>query len=131
MRLSSVAKDGTCTLLSTSKRETCSFLRLAASLSWVTYDPRDQGRARELGRNGQDENFSMGVSDPLPQGWWQVIKHLWQDTNGVIHACEKTEVSALRDSPTLVWTKCDIDVPANTSFESGETVTCPKCEESE
>ena len=52
------------------------------------------------------------------------MSHLYQDKNGVIHACEGSEVHR---GIYLVWTKCDKDVPANQSFKSDEKPTCEEC----
>ncbi len=53
--------------------------------------------------------------------------HLFEDQNKVLHLCERSERRTRIDPPVLVWTKCEIDVPANGSFESVEQATCPKC----
>lgn len=61
------------------------------------------------------------------------MNHLYEDNLGVLHACEKSEIHPKHvgnDGITLVWTKCEIDVPANKSFESDERVTCEKCKAS-
>jgi len=52
--------------------------------------------------------------------------HLYQSKDGKIHACEGGQTTNDR-STYVVWTKCGIDVPANKSFRSGESVTCEKC----
>lgn len=52
------------------------------------------------------------------------MKHLWEGKRRVIHGCESSEIQS---HITLVWTKCEIDVPANKSFKSNEFVTCDKC----
>jgi hypothetical protein len=51
-------------------------------------------------------------------------RHLFQDKDGTIHACESSEVHR---GILLVWTKCKKDVPADKSFRSGEVPTCEKC----
>lgn len=48
---------------------------------------------------------------------------MWDDGK-VVHACESTPVDPM---PRLIWTKCQIDVPANAAFEGYEAVTCPRC----
>ena len=51
------------------------------------------------------------------------MKHLYE-ADGIVHSYEGGHV----DSDTyIVWTKCEIDVPANKSFKSNEAVTCDKC----
>lgn len=51
-----------------------------------------------------------------------VIK--FEDTSGVIHLCDSSEI---HKGITLVWTLCEIDVPANKGFISQDQVTCEKC----
>lgn len=51
-------------------------------------------------------------------------KHLYQDKSGVIHSCEKGKGPP---GIVLVWTKCEKDVPANSSFLSDEKVLCKQC----
>lgn len=51
--------------------------------------------------------------------------HLYEDDAGVIHKCESSQATP-RD--LLVWTKCLIDVPADTSFKTYyEVADCPAC----
>lgn len=50
--------------------------------------------------------------------------HLYQDNRDVIHACEGNEVHR---GVYLVWTLCELDVPANKSFKSWECPTCMDC----
>ena len=57
------------------------------------------------------------------------MNHLYEK-EGLIHACEGGQVANNR-STYVVWTLCEIDVPANQSFKSGEKVTCPKCLEAQ
>lgn len=52
----------------------------------------------------------------------------WEDAKGVIHDCER---SSNIGHENLMWTKCLIDVPANTGFKSWEDVTCEKCNEAQ
>lgn len=59
------------------------------------------------------------------------MKHLYEQ-DGILHACDTGNVGLPNDHDTkLVWTKCEIDVPANQSFMSEEQVTCEKCKEGE
>ena len=52
------------------------------------------------------------------------MNHLYEDQNGLIHLCEGGEVVP---NEYVVWTLCEIDVPANQSFKSKKLPTCPKC----
>jgi len=47
----------------------------------------------------------------------------WEE-NDIIHACESTE---MHKGITLIWTKCNRDVPANKSFYGNEKITCDEC----
>lgn len=47
----------------------------------------------------------------------------WDDGK-VLHLCESTPVDRM---PRLIWTKCQMDVPANMAFKSHEAITCQKC----
>jgi len=53
-----------------------------------------------------------------------MIRHLYQSKDSLIHLCESAEID---EGLRLVWTKCDIDVPENSSFMSTEEPTCPRC----
>ena len=56
------------------------------------------------------------------------MNHLYESADGKIHLCEGGH--ATEDGLNyLVWTKCEIDVPANKSFKSEEKATCEKCRE--
>lgn len=52
----------------------------------------------------------------------------WEDQPGVVHSCEGADV---HPSVRLIWTLCEIDVPANKAFlDYGATAaTCKKCNE--
>ena len=54
------------------------------------------------------------------------MNHLYESSDGIVHSC-KGEYTSLGNMNYLVYTKCEIDVPANKSFNSDERVTCPKC----
>lgn len=54
-------------------------------------------------------------------------KHLYEDKKGKIHQCEKSQIVPNNYGTVLVWTKCEIDVPADESFNSNEEVTCENC----
>ncbi len=56
------------------------------------------------------------------------MNHLYQSPDGLIHECEGGQLANDRCT-YVVWTKCEIDVPANCSFKSQESVTCTKCEQ--
>jgi hypothetical protein len=51
---------------------------------------------------------------------------VWTDENGVVHQCEGAEVFP---KVRLIWTMCEIDVPADTAKHPylGETVNCAAC----
>lgn len=49
---------------------------------------------------------------------------LWQSKNGQLHFCEGSEV---HPGIKLIWTLCEKDVPANTTFRSWEGATCMEC----
>lgn len=49
--------------------------------------------------------------------------HLWEN-NGILHLCE---LAVIGSRTSIVFTKCGIDVPANTSFKSWEEANCPSC----
>lgn len=52
-------------------------------------------------------------------------KSIMWDDGKVIHLCESTPVDRM---PRLIWTKCQIDVPANAAFHSqSERPNCPEC----
>ena len=51
------------------------------------------------------------------------MNHLYEK-DGILHACESSEVHR---GILLVWTKCEIDVPADKSFKSDEKPNCPTC----
>ena len=53
------------------------------------------------------------------------MKHLYETEDRIIHKCMGSEVVP---GEYLVWTLCDMDVPANKSFKS-ETLdaTCSIC----
>ena len=51
-------------------------------------------------------------------------KLLYEDLNKIIHLCESSEVYK---NITLIWTKCEKDVPANKAFLSEEKATCQLC----
>jgi len=54
------------------------------------------------------------------------LKHLYEAPDGKVHLCEGGH--ATPDGQNyLVWTKCEIDVPANESFEGIMEPTCQKC----
>lgn len=48
----------------------------------------------------------------------------WQDKNGNVHAVEGSEV---HPGIRLLWTVCEIDVPADTAFLGEEAITCSAC----
>jgi len=52
------------------------------------------------------------------------MNHLYQSKDELIHLCEGGEAAP---GEYVVWTLCEIDVPANKSFKSEEMATCPKC----
>lgn len=52
--------------------------------------------------------------------------HLYE-RDGVLHGCRGGNAAANDPGTYLVWTGCGIDVPANGSFKSRESVTCPAC----
>jgi len=52
------------------------------------------------------------------------MNHLWESQDGLIHLCEGGEAVP---NEYIVWTMCNIDVPANKSFKSEELATCSKC----
>lgn len=52
------------------------------------------------------------------------MRHLYESPDGLMHECEGGEAVP---GEYLVWTKCEIDVPANKSFMGEESATCPKC----
>ena len=54
--------------------------------------------------------------------------HLYETPDGLIHACEGGQAT-IDQKNYLVWTLCELDVPANKSFRSNEEITCPKCVE--
>lgn len=54
------------------------------------------------------------------------MNHLYQSSNGLIHECEGAQIGNDRDT-YRVWTKCEIDVPANQSYMGEDPVTCPEC----
>lgn len=59
-----------------------------------------------------------------------VQHHLWESKTKVLHACILSKPILSTDPTTrLAYTKCGIDVPADTSFMSFEKVTCQKCKE--
>jgi len=53
--------------------------------------------------------------------------HLWEDRKGVIHLCDGSRLVDSDKNTYVVWTICEIDVPANESFKSEEQPTCAKC----
>ncbi len=53
--------------------------------------------------------------------------HLYE-SNGIIHLCEGSDVQR---GIKIVWTKCQIDVPADRSFMSTELPTCKTCMEAQ
>ena len=55
------------------------------------------------------------------------MNHLYKTEDGLIHKCNSTQLFSNDKDSIIVWTKCDIDVPANKSFKSNEIVTCPEC----
>ena len=57
------------------------------------------------------------------------MHQLYQDKKNVIHACDSGELKFYKNPINLVWTKCGKDVPANKSFKSKESVTCPNCKQ--
>jgi hypothetical protein len=52
--------------------------------------------------------------------------HLYDDGKS-IHQCEGAQIVSGNPGTYVVWTLCDKDVPANQSFKSAETPTCPRC----
>ena len=52
------------------------------------------------------------------------MSHLYESQDGVIHLCEDGQNIANDSGTYTVWTKCEIDVPANKSFKSDEEPTC-------
>jgi len=51
----------------------------------------------------------------------------WEDESKIIHLCDSSEV---QKGIRLVWTKCEIDVPANEGFTTTNgkpDVTCNQC----
>ena len=58
------------------------------------------------------------------------MNHLYDDGK-VIHTCEGARMVAHDPGTYLVWTKCEIDAPANKSFKSKEQANCPACDQTE
>jgi hypothetical protein len=55
------------------------------------------------------------------------MNHLHEDKEG-IHSCKGERIDERNPDTYVVWTKCEKDVPANTSFKSStEVVSCVKC----
>jgi len=54
------------------------------------------------------------------------MNHLYDDGKA-IHSSEGAQMVANDPGTYLVWTKCEIDVPANKSFRSMEQPTCSHC----
>ncbi len=52
--------------------------------------------------------------------------HRYQDFKGIIHACDSCQATS-DNLNRLVWTKCEVDVPANKSYQAEQQVTCPIC----
>lgn len=51
--------------------------------------------------------------------------HLYESKEGKLHLCDSSNIHA---EIKLVWTKCQIDVPAGQSFKSYyENPTCKEC----
>ncbi len=49
---------------------------------------------------------------------------LWEAPDGLIHACESGHATP---DDLLIWTECEIDVPANMAFIGDDEVTCKRC----
>ena len=52
------------------------------------------------------------------------MNHLYKSPDGKTHICEGGRINR---EIYLVWTKCEIDVPANKSFKGEELPSCEEC----